>query len=178
MGTMGTAGTTATTPHAFSDWSGMSRLQVINKLHEMIYILINDSNIAAHLVRNSRLWDVIEFAVHNGKQLAGAERSALQMGRYKYNSIQAVSFWTMVNTIERLVSDTKAYFRRFTTKTVPCIYIGHDMWDGKNKSVLGLCIFIVSPLLKEMVVIPVALQRSSGKDAADVAKQALAALER
>jgi hypothetical protein len=180
VGTVTTAGTagTRTIKNPYSEWVGMSRGQITNRLHELIYIFVNDANIAAHVVRNPRLWDVIEFAVANGKQLSGVERSALQMGRYKFNTMQAISFGTMVNTVERLVEDTREWFRRVTKKTVPFIYIGHDIWDGKNKSVLGLCLFIASPLLKELVIIPVGMLRNRGKDAQAIADQSHKALWR
>jgi hypothetical protein len=147
-------------------------------MHELIYILVNDANIPAHVVRNNRLWDVIEFVANNGKQLTGASRSALQMGRYKFNSIQAISFGSMVTTIQRLVTDTKEWYARLTNRDVPFIYVGHDIWDGKNKSVLGLCLFIASPLLQELVILPVAMQRNKGKDSESQAEQSLKALER
>jgi type III secretory pathway component EscS len=84
----------------------------------------------------------------------------------------------MVTTVERLVNDTRLYFKRLTAKTVPFIYVGHDIWDGKSKSVLGLCVFFVSPLLKEMIAIPVGILRNLGKTATQIAQQSLSALER
>ena len=84
----------------------------------------------------------------------------------------------MVHTVERSVEDTREYFRRVTKKTVPFIYIGHDIWDGKNKSILGLCLFLASPLLKELLVIPVAMLRNRGKDAQAIADQSHKALQR
>lgn len=169
---------TPSVAHPYTSWAGLSRTQLINKMHELIYILVNDANIPAHVVRNNRLWDVIEFAANNGKQLTGASRSALQMGRYKFNSIQAISFGSMVTTIQRLVTDTKEWYARLTNRDVPFIYVGHDIWDGKNKSVLGLCLFIASPLLQELVILPVAMQRNKGKDSESQADQSLKALER
>jgi hypothetical protein len=101
------------------------------------------------------------------------------MGRYKFNSIQAFNFGTMINTIERLVNDTRQTLSKAAGgRTVPFIYIGHDIWDGKAKSVLGLCIFFISPLLKQLVKIPVALLRSEGHTSDQVAEQSLAALHR
>ena len=176
-GTVGT-GTRSVGTHPYSEWVGMSRAQIINKLHELIYVFVNDANIAAHVVRNPKLWNVIEFAVTNGRQLVGIDKDALQMGRHKFNSMQAISFGTMVHTVERLVEDTREYFRRVTKKTVPFIYIGHDIWDGKNKSILGLCLFLASPLLKELLVIPVAMLRNRGKDAQAIADQSHKALQR
>jgi hypothetical protein len=181
--TVGTAATgirsiTTTTQHPYSEWVGLSRAQLINKMHELLYILVNDANIPAHVVRNTRLWDVIEFAVNNGRQMSGAGRSGIQMGRFKYNTMQAISFGRMVTTIQRLVADTKEYFARFTKKRVPFIYVGHDIWDGKNKSVLGLCLFIASPLLERLVILPVAMLRNRGKDSVSIANQALQALKR
>jgi hypothetical protein len=177
--TVATAATgTPSLAHPYTSWAGMSRMQLINKMHELIYILVNDANIPAHVVRNKRLWDVIEFASTHGKQISAAGRSALQMGRYKYNSIQAISFGTMVSTVQRLVEDTKEWYARLTKRDVPFIYVGHDIWDGKNKSVLGLCLFIASPLLQELVILPVAMLRNQGKDSQSIANLALKALER
>jgi hypothetical protein len=165
--------------HAYAEWSHLPKAQIITKMHQMIYTLVNDSNIPVHIIRNQRLWDLIEFIVANSHPLRNTPRSMLTMGRYKFNSIQAFNFGTMINTIERLVNDTRQTLSKAAGgRTVPFIYIGHDIWDGKAKSVLGLCIFFISPLLKQLVKIPVALLRSEGHTSDQVAEQSLAALHR
>ena len=176
---VGTNRTLSTTGiKSLSEWASMPKARIIQRLHELIYFLINDANVPPHIVQNSRLWDVIEFVASNSKALHGTERKSLEMGPYKYSSIQAVAFGTMMSTIERLVEDTRSFFRLFTQKAVPFIYIGHDIWDGKNKSVLGICLFFVSPLLQKMVMLPVGIVRSFGKKAKDVADLTMKALSR
>ena len=146
-------------------------------MHQLLYTVVNDANIPAHIVRNPRLWDLIEFIAANGKTLHGTHRSALMMGRHKFNIVQAVSFAEMVSLIERLVNYNRQFFKQLTDRPVPFLYIGHDLWDGKNKNVLGLCIFMVSPILKRMVAIPVGIRRSYTKKAMAVSAQALKALQ-
>jgi hypothetical protein len=163
---------------AFQEWSNLPKSQVITRIHQLLYLVINDANIPAHIVRNPRLWDLIEFIVLNGNVLKGTPRNILTMGRHKFNTIQAVSFAEMVSTIERLIEENRKYFKTLTSRSVPFLYVGHDLWDGKNKNVLGLCLFMVSPVLKRMIAFPVGLLRSRAKKAVQVAKQSLAALKR
>jgi hypothetical protein len=139
---------------------------------------VNDANIPAHVVHNPKLWNIIEFMSKNGKRFLDDDRSTLAMAPYKYDSIQAMSFARMVTTIEQVVEDTCSYFSNVANKSIPSIYIGHDIWDGRNKSVLGLCIFIISPLLEKMATVPVGILRSYGKSAQAVASHTLLALKR
>lgn len=164
--------------HPFTEWTRLPKAQIITRIHQMIYVLVNDSNIPSYIVRNPRLWELVEFIVANGTSLRGTSLPTLTMGRHKFNTIQAVSFGTMVNTVERLIADTRQTLSAGTGRNVPFIYIGHDIWDGKSKSVLGLCVFFVSPLLKQLVKIPVAILRSEGHTSDEVAEQSLEALLR
>lgn len=172
--------TTVVVPHhAYTEWAQLPKAQIIARMHQLMYTLVNDANIPVHIIRNQRLWDLVEFIVRNSHPLRNTPRSTLTMGRYKFNSIQAVNFGTMVNTIERLVNDARQHLSKSAGgRTVPFIYIGHDIWDGKSKSVLGLCIFFVSPLLKQLVKLPVAILRSEGHTSDQVAQQSLEALKR
>lgn len=100
------------------------------------------------------------------------------MGRCKFNTIQAVSFTEMISVIERLVEENRKYFKNLTGRPVPFLYVGHDLWDGKNKNVLGLCLFMVSCVLKRVIAFPVGILRSRAKNAVHVARQSLTALKR
>lgn len=163
---------------SFSEWAALPKAQVLTKMHQLLYVVINDANIPAHIVRNPKLWDLIEFIAANGKSLDGTSRSTLVMGRHKFNTIQAISFADMVYVIERLVDENRKYFKTLTDHRVPFLYVGHDLWDGKNKNVLGLCIFMVSHLLKKMIAFPVGILRSHDKKAETVAADSLRALKR
>jgi hypothetical protein len=179
IGTAKSAATATSLVHpVYTEWAKLPKEQVITRMHQLVYLLVNDANIPAHIVRNHRLWDLIEFIAANGKTLDGTPRSTLMMGRHKFNTIQAVSFTEMVSVIERLVDENRKYFKQLTGRTVPFLYVGHDLWDGKNKNVLGLCIFMVSHLLKRMIAFPVGILRSRDKKAVNVAAQSLKALKR
>jgi hypothetical protein len=70
------------------------------------------------------------------------------------------------------------YYAAKTNKKVKFIYIGHDVWDGMSKSVHGLCIFFISPLLLRLVGLPVAILRCLGHSAKSVCDPSLRALKR
>jgi hypothetical protein len=116
-------------------------------------MLVNDANIQSQIGHNPCLCDLIDFVMTNRKTLHGTSRSWLSMGRRKLTTMQAVSFGTMVNMVECLVEDTQSFFKKLMGKTVLFICVGNDIWGGKSKSVLGLCVFLVLPLLKEMIAI-------------------------
>jgi hypothetical protein len=172
------ASTVSLAHSAFTEWSSFPKAQIITRMHQLLYLVINDANIPAHIIRNHRLWDFVEYIAANGKSLQGTSRNTLMMGRHKFNSIQAVSFADMISVIERLIDDNRKYFESLTGRTIPFLYVGHDLWDGKNKNVLGLCIFMVSHLLQKMIAFPVGILRSREKKAEKVAEQALKALKR
>jgi hypothetical protein len=179
VGTVKSAASAVSLVHpVYTEWAKLPKAQVLTRMHQLLYLLVNDANIPAHIVRNPRLWDLIEFIAANGKTLEGSTRNALMMGRHKFNTIQAVSFAEMVSVVERLVEENRRYFKKLTGRTVPFMYVGHDLWDGKNKNVLGLCIFMVSHLLKRMIAFPVGILRSRNKKAVKVAEQSLKALKR
>jgi hypothetical protein len=174
--TVASVSSAGTLQNMFAKLSGN---RVCATTHQKIYEFINDANIPSTIVTNKSFNDLLAHCIESAPVLRELQKKRQwSMGIHWFNTVQQASFHNMFQTIELLLDDAKRFYRGVTKHQVPFLYIGHDIWDGKKKSILGLCLFFISPVLKELVTVPIGILRSRGKSAIEVSEQSVDALKR
>jgi hypothetical protein len=109
----------------------------------------------------------------NAKTLKNIKEEDRHQGREQFTSFRKKQFETLLAAIEMYVYQARGAYHQLLKKRVPFVSVGHDIWDSKQKEVLGVTIFFYDPICKENFRIPHGLETCSDKKADATVEQAM-----
>lgn len=154
--------------------------QIIKQIHIKAFRFASQTNIPPYAIRDDSFVEFTRFCIESGPMLHGVTSDELKLGRGRYHTIQAESFSDMVESIRAVVLRSREFHTQTSGKKdlSGFIYIAHDIWDGKRKTILGLTMFLADPVYGEYIHVPIGFLVSQGKSAAQVCEQSLLLLNR
>ncbi len=142
---------------------------VLNNLHYLIYRFINDCGVSARIGTDNKLYDIIHYAMQHSTLLA--KNNSIVMRAQHFNNIQLTSFAGMVSYISNVVIKTRGCYKEHTGNNQRFLNVAHDIWDAKNKKIMGVSLYFIALLDWKYLQIPVGLLPSVGKSADVCAEQ-------
>lgn len=119
--------------------------------------------------------DAFSYAIQNAKQLGGY----VIPKKDKYAAVQQREFGAFVCQVTDLVENVKSAWMDSLGVSAPFISVASDAWDGKNKEIFGLSVFIVHPHTFEFSPIALALLKlGASKTAIELSSRGMKGLER
>ena len=131
--------------------------------------------VSDNAMMSDAMQDAFTYAIANARQLAGYKIPK----RAKYSAVQQSEFGHFVSQVTGLVVDVSAAWKGFLGIVPPFISVASDAWDGKNKEIFGLSVFILHPRTFEFSPLALALLKlGTSKIATELSSQGLKGLER
>ncbi len=118
---------------------------------------------------DNKLFDVVHFAVNHSTLLN--KNATLNMGPQQYQTIQLLSFATMVSSISDVIIATCKHYENATGNQQSFLNVAHDIWDSKNWEILGVTVMFISLPNWHYLQLPVGLLPAVGKNATDCTAQ-------
>lgn len=106
-----------------------------DKFENLLFIAFNDNGLATRNVEKDSWRNLLDYALYNGKQIR--KEGYRHMGRVKYFSMQLEQFDTFSKHVTNLIAGIDKWYTEHTGARQEYITVSHDVWDGKNKEVLG-----------------------------------------
>ena len=175
-GRVSVAESTLSSKDVFAPMKAKGSEMVVEEFHTLLHSFVTNNNIAVRTITDGtncpEFRTLIDFVLSNAKTLSNAKKD-LHMGRHQFNSFRKRQFDTLLAAIDMYVSGARNAYQVMLKKRVPFISVGHDIWDSKQKEVLGVTIFFYDPVTKDTFRIPLGLETCDNKAAEATVDQAL-----
>ena len=134
--------------------------------HQSIYKFVNDCGFPASTVEKESFRDLLKCAIANAPKLKEKDCS---ISNKAITRMRLESYNDFLKTVTELGENVRQAYHDLCNKPIAFSTITHDIWQGNDKDVLGVCLMFTDPRNCKSYRLPIGLCSTKGHTAKQVA---------